>query len=48
MGNEGIRIGFLAVEIAPVGAGKLSANFLGLFADLLLLGRQGEIHDRPL
>ena len=42
--HERFRIGFLAVDLAPVGVGKFFADFLDLFADLLLLDGQVEIH----
>jgi len=46
--HEGFRIGFLGIDVAPIGVGKFSANFFDLCADLLLLGGQVEIHYFPL
>jgi hypothetical protein len=42
--DEGFGIFFFAIDLTPVGVGKLLANLLDLLADLLLFHRQVEIH----
>ena len=42
--HERVGIGFLTIDLTPVRVRKLFADFLDLFADLLLLDGQVEIH----